>query len=57
MSKELKRKGRPPGSAAPLEEQRKARSIRLNDARWEKLKLLGADWLEKAIDRAKNPVG
>jgi hypothetical protein len=29
------------------------RAVRLNDERWEKLKLLGRDWLEKAIDRAK----
>lgn len=29
------------------------RTVRLNDERWEKLKLLGRGWLEKAIDRAK----
>jgi uncharacterized protein (DUF4415 family) len=29
------------------------RSIRLDDARWERLKELGTGWLEKAIDRAK----
>jgi hypothetical protein len=29
------------------------RSIRLDDERWEKLKALGTDWLERAIDRAK----
>lgn len=32
------------------------RSVRLNDARWEKLKLLGMDWLADRIDRAKPPV-
>lgn len=32
------------------------RSERLNDARWEKLKLLGMDWLADRIDRAKVPV-
>jgi len=38
----------------PPEEQTKPRSIRLNDARWEKLKrLIKAGWLNKAIDRAK----
>jgi hypothetical protein len=31
----------------------KPRSVRLTDARWEKLKRLGASWLAKAIDRAK----
>ena len=35
---------------------RRPRSVRLNDARWEKLKLLGIDWLADRIDRAKVPV-
>jgi hypothetical protein len=52
---ELKRMGRPPGTVTPPEEQRKVRSIRLNDARWCKLQQLGPAWLEKAIDRAKSP--
>lgn len=29
------------------------RSIRLDDERWEKLKALGTDWLERQIDKAK----
>lgn len=29
--------------------------MRLNDARWEKLKRLGSEWLAKAIDKAKEP--
>jgi hypothetical protein len=37
----------------PPEEQTKPRSVRLTDVRWEKLKLLGSEWLNKAIDRAK----
>lgn len=51
-SSQTKRMGRPVGTGAPPEEQRKPRSVRLNDARWEKLKSLGADWLERAIDEA-----
>ncbi len=31
----------------------KTRSIRLDDARWEKLQALGREWLERQIDRAK----
>ena len=41
--------------ALPPEEATKPRSVRLNDARWEKLKRLGADWLAKQIDKAKEP--
>jgi hypothetical protein len=48
-----KRIGRPPGTGLPPEEQRKPRSVRLNEARWAKLQELGTAWLEKAIDRAK----
>lgn len=45
---------RPPGRpAAPPAEARRVRSVRLNDARWAKLRRLGAAWLERAIDRAK----
>lgn len=33
----------------------KPRSIRLDDARWEKLQALGREWLERQIDRAKLP--
>ena len=44
------RLGRPP---LPEGEAGSPRSIRLNDERWEKLKVLGRDWLQRAIDRAK----
>lgn len=43
-------RGRP---ILPEGETGSPRSVRLNDERWEKLKLLGREWLEKAIDRAK----
>ncbi len=39
----------------PAEEATKPRSVRLNEARWEKLKRLGAEWLARQIDRAKEP--
>lgn len=45
-------RGRPKLDA---EEKTKSRSVRLNDARWEKLKRLGMAWLSRAIDRAKEP--
>lgn len=48
----LRPQGRP---ALPPDEQTKPRSVRLTDARWEKLKLLGSEWLNKAIDKAKEP--
>lgn len=41
--------------ALPPEEATKPRSVRLNDARWAKLKLLGTAWLEARIDKAKLP--
>jgi hypothetical protein len=48
--------GRPAGTGAPPEQQRKTRSIRLSDARWQKLQRLGvSSWLERAIDRAREP--
>ncbi len=37
----------------PADEATKPRSVRLNDARLEKLKALGMDWLADRIDRAK----
>lgn len=49
-------RGRPPGTGGPRlapEDMTKVRSVRLNDERWEKLKKLGREWLEQAIDRAK----
>lgn len=39
----------------PPDQATKPRSIRLNDARWEKLKRLGTAWLEARIDKAKEP--
>jgi len=51
-----KRRGRPPGTGGPRlapEDATKPRSVRLDDARWAKLKGLGREWLERAIDRAK----
>lgn len=50
--RQAKRRGRPP--LAP-EDVTQPRSVRLNDARWEKLQRLGRKWLEGAIDRAKEP--
>lgn len=44
--------GRPP---LPYDQQTRPRSVRLNDARWEKLKRLGTDWLARQIDRAPEP--
>lgn len=41
--------------ALPAEEATKPRSVRLNDARWDKLKRLGMAWLEKQVDKAKEP--
>lgn len=43
-------RGRPP---KPANQQTKPYSVRLNAARIEKLKLLGSDWLNRAIDRAQ----
>ena len=43
-------RGRPP---KPANQQTKPYSVRLTAARIEKLKLLGSDWLNRAIDRAK----
>lgn len=47
-----KRMGRPP---LPPGERKANRSVRLSDAHWAKLRALGVDWLERAIDRAKAP--
>lgn len=45
------------GRPATLTPEEKAvpGSVRLTPARWEKLRRLGAAWLAKAIDRAKEP--
>jgi hypothetical protein len=45
-----KRIGRPP---LPAGERKTNRSVRLSDEHWAKLRALGVDWLERAIDRAK----
>lgn len=45
--------GRPVGGGLPPEQQTKPRSVRLNDARWERLKQLGTGWLERQIDLAR----
>jgi hypothetical protein len=47
-SEPLKRGPKP----KPQTEQRKPRSVRLNDERAAKLKRLGPAWLEQAIDEA-----
>jgi len=44
--------GRP---ALPEEEKAVTGSIRLTADRWAKLRRLGAAWLAKAIDRAREP--
>lgn len=43
-------RGRP---TKPADQQTKPYSVRLTDARIAKLKALGSDWLNRAIDRAK----
>lgn len=47
-----KRMGRPP---LPPGERKPNRSVRLSDAHWAKLRLLGTEWLERAIEKAKAP--
>lgn len=42
--------GRPP---LPEGETGSPRTVRLNEERWGKLKILGREWLEKAIDKEK----
>lgn len=42
-------RGRPP---LPDEDKGRPRTIRLNDERWERLRQLGREWLERAIDAA-----
>jgi hypothetical protein len=44
--------GRP---ALPPAQKTRPYSVRLTAARIEKLKLLGSEWLNKAIDKAKDP--
>lgn len=47
--------GRPPGTKIKDEDQRKTRSVRLDESRWRKLQRLGSGWLEHAIDMAEEP--
>lgn len=35
------------------EDKRKPRTVNLTDAQWEKLKILGTDWLIERLKRAK----
>jgi hypothetical protein len=49
------RMGRPPLPADTPRSEKRVRSVRLADEHWEKLKRLGTDWLEQAIERAKEP--
>ncbi len=49
---ERARAGRP---ALPNELRAVSGSLRLRPDRWEKLRRLGMPWLNKAIDRAKEP--
>lgn len=49
---EARSRGRP---ALPEDEKAVPGSIRLTPSRWAKLRRLGASWLAKAIDRAKEP--
>lgn len=53
--KECRRRagGRP---AMKADDKPKVRTVRLNDARWAKYRLLGRTWLEVAIDAAVVPV-
>lgn len=41
--------------ALPEDEKAVPGSVRLTPARWAKLRKLGAGWLAKAIDRAREP--
>ena len=44
--------GRPP---MPSDQVPRVRSVRLNDARYEKFQRLGREWLERMIDEADEP--
>lgn len=47
--------GRPIGTGASVEKQRKPRSVRLADFEWAKLQRLGSTWLSTQINQAKEP--
>lgn len=51
---EGKKRGRP---AMPTELKGRVRTVRLTDERWEKLRRLGSQWLNNAIDKARPPKG
>lgn len=52
---EIKKRRGPGRPALPDDERADRRTIRLTEARWEKLKRLGMAWLNRTIDRAKEP--
>ena len=53
MNDSKKKIGRP---TLPDDQKAQVRSVRMTDARWEKLKRLGgAEWLSRVIDKAKDP--
>ena len=54
---EPKRRGRPPLSPDAPRSDKQARSVRLSDEHWAKLKRLGIGWLERAIERAREVPG
>ncbi|WP_133167828.1 hypothetical protein [Burkholderia gladioli] len=54
-NRQPKRRGRPALAPDAPRSDKRPRSIRLGDDRWAKLQRLGIDWLEKSIDRAKEP--
>ncbi|MDP9881074.1 hypothetical protein J2W25_005198 [Variovorax boronicumulans] len=49
---ERSKMGRPP---LPDDVRKKSGSIRLTPNHWAKLRRLGADWLSRALDQAKEP--
>ena len=49
---ERARIGRPP---LPEDQKAVTSSLRLTPARWEKLRRLGMPWLNRVIDKAKEP--
>lgn len=47
--------GRPLLPAGASCRDKRPRTVRLDDEHWEKLRRLGTDWLERAMDRAREP--
>ncbi|WP_321946581.1 hypothetical protein [Paraburkholderia sp. J10-1] len=56
MTQEPKRRGRPPLPEGAIRSDKHPRSVRLSDEQWAKLQRLGREWLEDAIDRAREPL-